>query len=75
VVHDSELDTVVLVRYAPGRVGEEPDDEDALKEACVELLSLVLVLTLIPVVEVCAKVFAVWRFDELIIDACVVSVQ
>jgi hypothetical protein len=45
-----EFDSVVLVRYAPGRVGEDPDDKDPLWDVSVEVLSLVL--TLVPVVEV-----------------------
>lgn len=68
------FDSVVfgLVRYAPGRVGEEPDDKDALKDVfgCVEVLPLVL--TPVPAVEVllCAQVFALRRLDELLIGTC-----
>jgi hypothetical protein len=67
------FDSVVfdLIRYAPGRVGEEPDDKNALKNAfgCVEVLSLVL--TLVPIVVLlCAQVFAVRRPDELLIGTC-----
>jgi hypothetical protein len=54
---DSVVSTV-LVRYAPGRVGEEPDNKDTLKDACVCVgllpLGLLLILVLVPVVEVCA---------------------
>jgi hypothetical protein len=57
-VFGDDDDAVVLVRYAPGRVGEDPVGKDPLKDLCAEVLSLVLIL--VPLVEVvCAQVFAV----------------